>query len=81
VATADGQIENDWQVRNDGSLLGKGSDYSIKRQKKVTCWVSQVTRDITERKRTEEALQESEERLQAIWIIQLIYVNPRVNTF
>ena len=77
-AAAFDQIEDEgWRVRKDGSQFWANVIITPLRDEEARlCGFAKVTRDITERQRTQQALQESEERLNAVLdnSIALIYV-------
>jgi PAS domain S-box-containing protein len=65
VAAAAGRLEEDaWRVRKDGSRFWANVVITAMRdQQGKLVGFSKITRDLTERKRTDEALRESEEQL------------------
>lgn len=64
IATAEGRYEEEgWRVRKDGSRFWASVVLTAIRDRKgKICGFSKVTRDVTERRRVEELLHESEER-------------------
>lgn len=67
LAARDGSYtEEGWRVRKDGSLFWADVTITALREDGELVGYSKVTRDLTERKRREEALRGSEEKLRAI---------------